>query len=327
MSLRWGIMATGGIARRFAKGLTSSKTGRLEAVGSRTIEKAEAFCQEFGGRAHGSYQALLDDPQVDAVYIATPHRDHSEWTMKAARAGKHILCEKPFTLNAKEAEMALGVVRECGVFFLEAFMYRCHPQTLELKRLVADGVIGEPLVVNAEFGFAAGRDWGNFRTQNAHGGGGLMDVGTYCVSMSRLVAAEEPRRCEYVATLAGDGYDAFGTGCMIFPRGTTAMIGTGIHASLKNDVWIYGDSGRIHVPSPWFCDQPIKIWRNGASEPQEVSLGQGEDLYAIEADTVAAYLDAKEAPAMTWDDTLGNMRALDAMRASAGIHFEGEMES
>lgn len=154
--VRWGILATGSIARAFAAGLRESESGVLAAVGSRSLEKAVAFAGEFGGSAYSSYQGVLEDPDVDAVYIATPHHLHAENTIAAAQAGKAILCEKPFTLTFAAAERAIEAVRRAGVFFMEAFMYRCHPQTRQAREWLRNGAIGRILQVDAEFGFAAG---------------------------------------------------------------------------------------------------------------------------------------------------------------------------
>src|SRR5579862_7212417 len=172
--LRWGILATGRIAHQFAGGLKVSKTGELVAVGSRTFESAKVFTGKHGGKPYASYEEVLGDPRVDAVYIATPHHLHSEWTIKAARAGKGILCEKPFTLDLPEAEHALVAVKEAGVFFMEAFMYRCHPQTLKVKQLVDEGAVGQVTMIASEFGYGMPRDSQNFRFEGAVGGGALM---------------------------------------------------------------------------------------------------------------------------------------------------------
>src|SRR5687768_8676379 len=152
-SLNWGILATGGIARQFAGGLKVSKTGKLVAVGSRTLESATSFCEKFGGQPYGSYDEVLQDPNVQAAYIALPHHMHMEWTIRCAQAGKAILCEKPFTLDLAEAETALKVVKARGVFFMEAFMYRCAPQTRKLVELLQSGVIGRVRNMNSEFGY------------------------------------------------------------------------------------------------------------------------------------------------------------------------------
>src|SRR4051812_6447509 len=150
--MNWGILATGRIAHQFARGVKASKRGRLVAVGSRAMESALAFTSEHGGKPDGSYDEGLRDSEGDVVYIATPHHLHAEWTVKTAEAGKGILCEKPFTLSAKEAGEALEAVRKAGVFFMEAFMYRCHPQTLKAKSLVDGGEIGEVSMIASEFG-------------------------------------------------------------------------------------------------------------------------------------------------------------------------------
>jgi predicted dehydrogenase len=324
--LNWGILATGGIARQFAGGVNTSKTGTLTAVGSRTLESAQKFTDQFGGKPYGSYEEVLADPEVEAIYIALPHHMHYDWTIKCAEAGKAILCEKPFTLNALEAERALAVVREKNVFFMEAFMYRCHPQTLKLQELLAQNVIGEVKMVNSEFGFNAGKSWENFRTDGALGGGGLMDVGTYCVSLTRLVAGTEPESANYSAYIGPKGYDEFGSGSLKFPGEFTASFGTGVHVDLKNGAWIYGSEGKIHVENPWKVNNgSLIVYKNG-QEPESWQLNSTNDeLYAYEADAVAAFIESKECPYMTLDDTLNNMRALDMLRASAGLVFAAEM--
>jgi len=323
--LNWGILATGGIARQFAAGLKVSKTGTLVAVGSRTIESATKFTDTYGGKPYGAYDEVLSDPNVEAVYIALPHHMHYDWTIKCAEAGKAILCEKPFTLNALEAKRALNEVKKHHVFFMEAFMYRCHPQTLKLKELLAEQAIGAVKVVNSEFGFQAGKEWENFRTDGSVGGGGLMDVGTYCVSFTRMVAGTEPESAHYCAYIGEKGYDEIGSGCLKFPGEFTASFGTGVHIGLKNGAWIYGTEGMIHVENPWKASGGnLTLFKRG-EEPQSWAFkSTNDELYAIEADTVAEFLEAKECPYMTLEDTVGNMRALDMLRASAGLKFAAE---
>ena len=326
--LNWGILATGGIARQFAGGIKASKTGTLTAVGSRTIESAQKFTDQFGGKPYGSYEEVLADPDVDAVYIALPHHMHYDWTIKCAEAGKAILCEKPFTLNALEAERTLKVVREHNVFFMEAFMYKCHPQTHKLQELLAEKAIGDVKVVNAEFGFNAGKSWENFRTEGALGGGGLMDVGTYCVSLIRMIAGTEPEVANYCAYIGPKGYDEFGSGSFKFPGEFTASFGTGVHVNLQNGVWIYGSEGTIHIDNPWKVNNgQLHLHKNG-EEPQSWDLTcTNDELYAYEADAVAEFIEAKQCPYMTPEDTLNNMKTLDLLRASAGLSFAAEMKA
>ena len=187
--LSWGIIGTGGIAKTFAQGLIHSRTGKLIAVGSRDHSSAKSFAEKFNPiTAHGSYEALLADPDVQAVYISTPHPFHAEWCIKAARAKKHILCEKPLTLNYPEAMVVAEAARENKVFLMEAFMYRCHPQTAKLVDLIRSGEIGDVGVIQATFSFK-GHFHSNGRLfSNELGGGGILDVGCYAMSIARLLA-------------------------------------------------------------------------------------------------------------------------------------------
>ncbi|MBV9229101.1 MAG: Gfo/Idh/MocA family oxidoreductase, partial [Chloroflexi bacterium] len=188
-TLTWGIIGTGRIAGIFANGIAESKTGTLLAVGSRTQASADKFGETWNvERRYGSYAALLADSDVQAVYIATPHPLHAEWAIKAAEAGKHVLCEKPIALNHAEAMAIIEAALRHDVFLMEAFMYRCHPQTAKLIELVRSGVIGKVRVIQASFSFHT-----TFRPEsrllnNALGGGGILDVGGYCASMARLIA-------------------------------------------------------------------------------------------------------------------------------------------
>lgn len=321
MSLRWGILATGKIAGAFADGIRRSKSGELVAVGSRSMESARVFTNEYGGVPYGTYQEVLDDPAVDVVYIATPHHLHAENTIAAARAGKAILCEKPFTLSFDDAQKAIEEVRRAGVFFMEAFMYRCHPQMRYFRELLDSGAIGRVIQVNCEFGFNASRDWTNFRADGKLGGGGLMDVGTYCVSLCRMAVGEEPELAHYTADITERGYDASGAGILKFPSGAVAHFGTGIHAQLRNDATIYGENGRIHITDPWKASPSVATLTQGDNELKKSFDCEGTSLYAIEADAVAKYLDQKECPYMSIADTLGNMKTLNDLKLSAGLEF------
>jgi predicted dehydrogenase len=177
-SLSWGILGTGRIAGIFAKQLSQSKTGKLAAVGSRSQSSADKFAAEHRvPRAHATYEALLADSQVQAVYITTPHPLHAKWCLKAAAAGKHILCEKPLTLNHTEAVAVVAAARKHNVFLMEAFMYRCHPQIAKLIELLRKKVIGEVRVIHASFGFHRDFNPEVRLFKNALGGGGILDVG------------------------------------------------------------------------------------------------------------------------------------------------------
>jgi len=181
LPLRWGILGTGTIAHTFAQALQETATGRLVAVGSRGREAAERFAAELGAvRPHGGYAGLLADAEVEAVYIATPHPAHAEWAIAAARAGKHVLCEKPLTLNRADSERVVAAARAAGVTLMEAYMYRCHPQTERLAALVRDGAVGRLGLIEASFGFHCDFIPGHRLFANALGGGGILDVGQCC---------------------------------------------------------------------------------------------------------------------------------------------------
>lgn len=337
--LRWGILATGNIAKAFARGLEHSQTGTFVAVGSRNHERAQAFAQELGPvRVHGAYDELLADPDVDAVYIATPHHSHAEWSIKAAEAGKHILCEKPMSLNHAEAMAVIDAVRRHDVFFMEAFMYRCHPQTARLVELVRDKVIGEVCLVRATFSFHSGFNPEGRLWKNALAGGGILDVGCYPCSMARLIAgaangADRAEPLEFKATgilHEETGVDVWATAVAKFPGGILAQLSTGIGLAQDNQVVIFGSGGSITVPSPWVVSREggrstILVTRRGEA-PREITVETAEWLYGIEADTVAQNVADRQAPspAMTWQDSLGNMKALDRWRQEVGLLYEAE---
>lgn len=324
--LRWGIFSTGNIAAQFAEGLKISRTGRLVAVASRTLEKAQDFCQKHGGRPYGSYEELLADPEVDVVYIATPHHLHKRDTIACAKAGKGILCEKPFTLNLGEAREALAAVKQANVFFMEAFMYRCSPQSAKVREWIQSGLIGEVLTVHSEFAYPANENSDGFRNDNAVGGGCLMDVGTYCVSLSRMAFGAEPWDLLYRTLRNSKGVDWIGSGLMVFPTYRTATFTCGMGVQGRNSAVICGSKGRIEIDNPWKQRPGSKIRRYVGMELVEtldLSL-ENAQLYAYEADTVAEYFEAKECPFQTVADTLNQMEALDKLRASAGIKFDAE---
>lgn len=335
-SLSWGILSTGRIAGVFAKNLPHSKTGKLAAVGSRTQMSADRFGAEFHvPHCHGSYDDLLADPTVQAVYIATPHPMHAEWCIKAAQAGKHILCEKPLTLTHAEALPVIDAARHHNVFLLEAFMYRCHPQTLRLVELLRERAIGEIRLIQASFGFHREFDPNQRLFSNKLGGGGILDVGCYPVSMSRLIAGAalgqpfaEPVEVNGCGHLATTGVDLWAVASMKFPGEILAALTTSTQVQQDNSLRIFGSEGSIFVPQPWgpareAGKSTFLLERKGES-PREIVVDSPLPIYAIEADHVAAHIEDRQSPAMNWDDTLGNMQALDRWRAAIGVVYQSE---
>ncbi|MGC8861768.1 MAG: aldo/keto reductase [Armatimonadota bacterium] len=330
--LQWGIISTGRISGVFAKNLVPSETGELLAVASRTQAAADKFGDEYNvPRRYGSYQDLLDDPDVEAVYISTPHPMHAEWAVKAAEAGKHILCEKPLALNYSEAMAIIEAARRNDVFLMEAFMYRCHPQTARIVELVRGGAIGEVRLIQATFSFHAARDPEGRLLNPELAGGGIMDVGCYCCSMSRLVAGAalgkpfaEPIEVRGMGHVGETGVDEYAIGMLRFPNDIVAQVSTGVQLNQENAVRIYGTEGSIYVPSPWFSQQhtEIVLSRKG-KEPEKIEIEASFSSYTLEADMLARHIPERQAPppAMTWDDSLGNMRTLDSWRLAVGVTY------
>ena len=333
--LAWGIIGTGRIAKAFAKSIPTSRTGKLVAVGSRTQEAADAFAKEFRTKAHGSYEAVLADPDVQAIYISTPHPMHIEWTIKAARAGKHILCEKPIGMNHSEAMMAAEAARNNGVFLMEAFMYRCHPQTAKIAEIVKSGLLGEVRLIDAIFGFDAGAfDPKSRLFKQELGGGAILDVGCYCMSMARLVAGAsegkafaEPVQVKGVGHLGKSGVDEFAQALLKFPSGIQAQLATATRLNLGSSVTVTGSKAVLRIPSPWFCGYPaakLEIVKKG--KVKTIKVAAKAPLYSIEIDTVAKHIATGEAPCMSIDDTVGNMLALDRWRRDIGLVYDMEKE-
>ncbi|MBP6507158.1 MAG: aldo/keto reductase [Opitutaceae bacterium] len=336
--LGWGILATGRIAGIFAQGVARSQHSRLVAVGSRTAPNAARFAKEFGvPRAHGSYEALLADPEVQAVYIAVPHPQHVEWAVRAAEAGKHILCEKPIGLNHAELMVMAEAARANNVLLMEAFMYRCHPQTAKIVEIVRSGVLGEIRLVQAAFGFNAGFNATSRLWSNAAAGGGILDVGCYTVSMARLIAGAisgvpflDPVAVSGSGQLHPEtGVDMVAAGTLKFANGLVAQVSTSVGVTQDNSVRIYGTAGMLHVPSPWIPPSEgaaATMTLSVGGKTEEISIMTPGALYGLEADAVAvARAEGKrETTAMSVADSLGNMAALDAWRAAIGLTYEQE---
>jgi predicted dehydrogenase/aryl-alcohol dehydrogenase-like predicted oxidoreductase len=336
--IAWGIIGTGNIAKTFAKGLAGSKTGTLLAVGSRSKELAEKFRESFKvPRAYSSYDELLEDDEVQAVYISTPHPFHAEWAIRAAEAGKHILCEKPIGINFPEAMAIVEAAQRNDVFLMEAFMYRCHPQIKKLLELIRDKVIGEIRMIQATFSFHAGFNPDGRIFSNALAGGGILDVGCYCTSMARLVAGAaigkdfaEPISVRGCGHLGTTGVDEYAAAVLKFPGDIIAQVSTGVALNQDNSVRIYGTKGNIIIPSAWIPAREggtVKIFVNeNGKPPREIDIESKDWLYALEADIVGENIARRQAPspAMTWDDTLGNMRTMDAWREQIGLVYDSE---
>lgn len=337
--LRFGILSTGNIARQFATGVRQSLRCELVAVGSRSRESAQAFASaQQAGKAYGSYDELLADRDVDAIYIGLPNTMHHEWAIKGLRAGKHVLCEKPFAMNIREAEEMFAVAAQTGKKLVEAFMYRAHPQTLKLVETIRSGVIGEVRLIRTSFCYKTSKIAGNIRFDAALGGGALMDIGCYCLDFSQLIAGAFPTRVTAAARLHPSGVDEMAVGTVEFPGGVIADYACGMTAATNNAAYVCGTEGYIEIPVPWkppvgnaqfTIAQGIRPRMDGPSPaqaapaaptgPQTIKVDADRDLYSYEADAFAAAVLDSAPPHMPRENTLSNMRLLDELRKQVGV--------
>lgn len=335
--LRWGILATGRIAHKCAAGIQASQTGQLTAVGSRSLARAEAFAEEYGvANRFGSYEELIASPDVDVVYIATPHPFHAQWAIRAAEYGKHILCEKPLTINHPEAMAVVEAARENDIFLMEAFLYRCHPQTARLLETIRSGIIGEVRTIETSYGANTKASPEGRLLNHVLGGGGILDLGCYPVSMARTVAGAALGQCfadpikVEAAGLVGKEtqVDEFTDALLTFPGGIVAHVATGVRLQRMNDLHVFGTKGSIHVLLPWMPTREEGDWSFqvlvAGEGGERVVSGRSEKIFAIEVDCVAANLADREAPTMTLEDSLGNMSTLDQWRQAIGMVYDSE---
>lgn len=336
-TVRWGIFGPGSIARNFADGLAEAHSGDLVAIASRSADRRKAFGDQYGladDLRFDSYAAMAASDAVDAIYVSTPHPFHAEQAILAMRADKHVVCEKPAGLIAGEVIALTEVARQADVFFMEAFMYRCHPQISRLVDIIASGEIGRPRHVTARLGFTAPFDANSRLYDFGLAGGGVLDVGCYPVSLARLVAGAadgapcaEPVQVSGVAEMAETGVDQTAFGVLRFANGMTAEISCAVSMDMDNSATIVGEHGQIHLPDPWMpgrnggpSDSELHVTVKG--ETRVEAIKHPAHLFMFEAELASrAILDGRAeapAPAMSWADSIGNAQALDAWRQAVG---------
>jgi xylose dehydrogenase (NAD/NADP) len=312
MPVKWGLLSTADINRLVIPGARESDAVELLAVASRDRERADAYAREWEiPRAHGSYEGLLDDPDVEAVYISLPNSLHHEWTLRALAAGKHVLCEKPYSRTSAPAEQAFDEAERRGLVLSEAFMWRHNPQTRVLLELLPE--IGELQTVRATFSLrllGTPRDPDDVRLQAALDGGSLMDVGCYCVSGARLLAGEEPERV-YGEQVAGPtGVDSRFTGTLRFSSGVVAEFFSSFtteHMSLE----AIGTEGTLFLADPWHARKPA-IVRDG----EEIAL-EPADSYRLELENVSSAIRGEAPLLLGREDAIGQAKAVEALYRSA----------
>ena len=313
--MRLGLLSTANINRAILAG--AARTGRVDvvAVASRDAGRADAYAAEHGiATAHGSYEALLADPDVEAVYISLPNGMHHEWTMYALAAGKHVLCEKPYTRHPHEAEEAFDAADAAGLVLAEAFMYRHHPQTPTVARLVADGAIGRLCAVKATFTFPL-HDLSNVRALPELDGGALMDVGCYCVSGIRLLAGE-PEHVRGEQVTGTTGIDMAFHGTLRCAGDVVGQFEATFRSPQRQSLEAVGEDGVLVVEAPWRVDWggSVTLRRDGATELVEVDEA---DAYTLELENLADAIDGRAPALLGRADAVGQARAIDALYRSA----------
>lgn len=323
--LRWGIIGAGSIARKFAEGLKQVESAELVAIGSRSQKKADKFGSDHGvPHRHGSYEALAADSDVDVAYIATPHPMHKPSSILCLEAGKAVLCEKPFAVNAAEAEEVIAVARRKGLFLMEAMWSRFVPPMVKLRELLAGGVIGEVRMVMADFGFRCGWDPESRLLNPALAGGGLLDVGVYPISLASMILGE-PVSVTGLADIGKSGVDEQAGMVLSYEGGRLAVLATAVQTTTPHEASILGTDGRIRLHSGWWHGSRMTI-HAGKKEPEDIDVPMTGNGFNYEVEEVARCLAAgkTESDVMPLDETVSIMRTMDELRRQWGLIYPME---
>lgn len=314
--LNWGLLSTAKINRALIKPLRASKRTRLLAIASRNISSAESYAREWNiPRAHGSYEALLADPDVDVIYNSLPNHLHAEWTIKALRAGKHVLCEKPIALTLEELDAMTLAAKESGKILAEAFMYRHHAQTLKVKEIVDSGVLGKLQLIKGAFTFTLTRE-GNFRWMEEMGGGSIWDVGCYPISYARMIVGAEPVDVfGWQSTIASGSDDSF-IGQMRFKDGIHMQFDSGFKSPSRSFIEIVGTEATLNIPDPFKPGLKNEIYLNRNDEIQTIKIN-GSELYLGEVEDMCNAILNHQPPRISLTDSRGNSAAILALLRSA----------
>lgn len=327
-SVRWGILATGGIAAAFTADLVDLPDAEVVAVASRSEASAKAFAERFGiERAYGEWGALAEDADIDVVYVATPHSAHRAAAGLCLSAGRNVLCEKAFTLNAREAEELVGLAQDGGRFLMEAMWMYCNPLIRRLKALVDDGAIGEVRTVQADFGLAGPFPPAHRLRDPAQGGGALLDLGVYPVSFAHLLLGE-PSDVVAKAVLSEEGVDLQTGALLSYDGGALASLHCSLTGGTATIASVTGSLGRIDIPNGFFHPDRFVLHRDGR-DPEEFAADPADgprNSLKHEAREVMRALRAgeTESPLVPLEGTLAVMRTLDAVRDRIGVRYPGE---
>jgi predicted dehydrogenase len=322
-SIRWGIIGAGSISRDFAQGLATLPDAELVAVASRSEDSAKTFAADIGQplKTYGSYQAIADDPEIDAVYIGTLHSSHKANAMTCLEAGKAVLCEKPFTINAKEAEEVIRVARTKKVFLMEAMWTRFFPLMDKLRELLAENAIGDLQMLHADFGYRTNIKPSKWPFQLEHGGGSLLDVGIYPLSLASHLLGQ-PARMTGLARLGATGIDENAAMVLGYDTGALAVLSSSFNTETPQHAILLGSSGRIHIHTPWWKPSSLTLTRSGQA-PETIERPFESNGYQFEAAEVIRCLreGQLESDLMPLDETLSIMQTMDELRAQWGLRY------
>jgi len=322
--IRWGIIGPGSIANRLADGVRALDDAEVLGVASRDLARANAFADKWSiERRYAGYEAMVADPDIDIVYVATPHPFHAPHSILALEAGKAVMCEKPFTVNAAEARRVVAAARAKGVFLMEGMWSRFFPVMARIRERIAEGVIGDVLLVQADFGFRAGFNAESRLFDPALGGGGLLDVGVYPISLASMILGRADR-VTGLAVLGQTGVDESAVISLGYPGGGLASLSTGVRVNTPQAAMIIGTEGRIEIPSPWWVPERALVQAGGTTEElTEAKLASGFEYEAAEAGRcVRAGLG--ESPVLPLDETVAIMETMDTLRAQWGVRYPME---
>jgi predicted dehydrogenase len=322
---RWGILGAGNIARKFVTGVQALADHEVVAVGSRTQVTADKFADDFGiPHRHASYAALAADPEVDAIYVATPHPMHKENTLTCLAGGKAVLCEKPFTINAVEAAEIIAAARQHNLFLMEAMWTRFIPLISEVRRLVADGAIGEVRMISADFGYRTGFNPASRAFDPVLGGGALLDVGIYPLSLASMLLGT-PDRIAGLAELGQTGVDEQSAFVLGYPGGQLAVLSTAVRTNTPHDAVIMGTDGMIRIHPPFWIPKTMTL-KGAGKKAQVIEIPYTANGYNYEAAEVVDCVRAGklESTVMPLDESLALMQTMDAIRAQWGLKYPME---
>jgi D-xylose 1-dehydrogenase (NADP+, D-xylono-1,5-lactone-forming) len=327
MTVAWGLLSTARINRAVIEAARKSDRAEVVAVASRTASRAEEYAREQRiERAHGSYEALLQDDAVEAVYVPLPNSLHVEWTLRALAAGKHVLCEKPFSRSPDDVEEVFHRAEESGLVVSEGFMWRHHPQTARLLELAREDVIGRLRLVHASFSFdiVAEHGAGDTRLDPTLDGGALMDVGSYCVNAIRLLAGE-PDRVHAQQTLGPTGVDLSFVGTLALPGEVLGEFDAGFASPRRGQLEVVGEEGVVFVAAPWQPQEPVIELRRAGDERELIPVDPA-DSYLLELDNVSGAIQGETDLLLGRADAVGQARALEALHRAAATGRAVELE-